>query len=53
MAREYQQYLDEIEILNRVELKLNNLPNVRAIRKYVEDVVADKLLEKIIDGKSD
>ena len=52
MAREYQQYLDEIEILNRVELKLNNLPNVRAIRKYVEDVVADELLEVIINGKS-
>ena len=52
MAREYQQYLDEIEILNRVELKLNNLPNVRAIRKYVEDVVGDELLEVIINGKS-
>ena len=52
ISQEYIGYLDETKILDSVESKLNELPNVRAIRKYVEDVVADKLLEVIIDGKS-
>ena len=43
---------DEVNILESMESKLNALPNVRAIRKYVEDVVADKLLEVIIKDKS-
>ena len=48
----YQEYLDEDKILACIESHLNTLPNVRAIRKYVEDVVADELLEVIINGKS-
>ena len=52
IAERYQEYLDEDKILVCVESKLNTLPNVRAIRKYVEDVVADELLEAIINGKS-
>lgn len=44
----YQEYLDEDKILACIESHLNTLPNVRAIRKYVEDVVADELLEVII-----
>ena len=48
----YQEYLDEGKILACIESHLNTLPNVRAIRKYVEDVVADELLEVIINGKS-
>lgn len=47
----YQEYLDEDKILACIESHLNTLPNVRAIRKYVEDVVADELLEVIINGK--
>lgn len=49
MTQEYLGYLDETKILGSVESKLNTLPNVRAIRKYVEDVVADRLLEVVID----
>ena len=52
IAERYQEYLVEDKILVRVESKLNTLPNVRAIRKYVEDVIADELLEVIINGKS-
>ena len=52
MTKNYQKYLKEDEILAGIEAQLNNLPNVRAIRKYVEDVVADELLEVIINGKS-
>ena len=48
----YQEYLDEDKILACIKSHLNTLPNVRAIRKYVEDVVADELLEVIINGKS-
>lgn len=48
ITKEYKGYLDEVKILEIVESKLNTLPNVRAIRKYIEDVVADKLLEAII-----
>lgn len=48
----YQEYLDEDKILACIESHLNTLPNVRAIRKYVEYVVADELLEVIINGKS-
>ena len=48
----YQEYIDEDKILACIESHLNTLPNVRAIRKYVEDVVADELLEVIINGKS-
>lgn len=48
----YQEYLDEDKILACIESHLNTLPNVRTIRKYVEDVVADELLEVIINGKS-
>lgn len=48
ISKEYKRYLDETKILEIVESKLNTLPNVRAIRKYVEDVVADKLLDVII-----
>lgn len=48
----YQEYLDEDKILACIESHLNTLPNDRAIRKYVEDVVADELLEVIINGKS-
>lgn len=48
----YQEYLDEDKILACIESHLNTLPNVIAIRKYVEDVVADELLEVIINGKS-
>lgn len=48
----YQEYLDEDKILACIESHLNTLPNVRAIRKYIEDVVADELLEVIINGKS-
>lgn len=48
----YQEYLDEDKILACIESHLNTLPNVRAIRKYVEDVVADELLEVIINGES-
>lgn len=50
MTKNYQEYLKEAEILAGIEAQLNNLPNVRAIRKYVEDVVADRLLEVIING---
>lgn len=52
MTKEYKGYLDEVKILEILESKLNALPNVRAIRKYVEDIVADKLLEVIIKDKS-
>lgn len=52
MTKNYQKYLKEDEILAGIEAQLNNLPNVRAIRKYVEDVVAEELLEVIINGKS-
>ena len=52
ISERYQEYLDEDKILVCVESKLNTLPNVRAIRKYAEDVVADELLEVIINGKS-
>ena len=52
IAERYQEYLDEDKILACIESHLNTLPNVRAIRKYVEDVVADELLEVIINGKS-
>lgn len=48
MTKNYQKYLKEDEILAGIEAQLNNLPNVRAIRKYVEDVVAEELLEVII-----
>ena len=52
MTKNYQKYLKEDEILAGIEAQLINLPNVRAIRKYVEDVVAEELLEVIINGKS-
>ena len=52
IAERYQKYLDEDKILACIESHLNTLPNVRAIRKYAEDVVADELLEVIINGKS-
>ena len=52
IAERYQEYLDEDKILACIESHLNTLPNVRAIRKYAEDVVADELLEVIINGKS-
>ena len=52
IVERYQEYLDEDKILACIESHLNTLPNVRAIRKYVEDVVADELLEVIINGKS-
>lgn len=52
MTKHYQEYLKEDEILAGIEAQLNNLPNVRAIRKYVEDVVSEELLEIIINGKS-
>lgn len=48
---EYLIHLDETKILNTVEPMLNNLPNVRAIRKYVEDVIADQLLEIVIEKR--
>lgn len=52
ITKEYKGYLDEESILQTVESKLNDLPNVRSIRKFVEDVVADKLLEAIIRDES-
>lgn len=52
ITKEYLLCLDEANILESVESRLGTLPNVRAIRKYVEDVVADKLLEVVIGGKS-
>ena len=52
MTKHFQEYLKEDKILAGIEAQLNNLPNVRAIRKYVEDVVSEELLEIIINGKS-
>lgn len=52
MTKEYREYLDDVKILEHIESKLNSLPNVRLIAKYVEDVVADKLLEVIIKDRS-
>lgn len=52
IAERYQEYLDEDKILACIESHLNTLPNVRAIRKYAEDVVADELLEVIINCES-
>ena len=52
MTKHFHEYLKEDKILAGIEAQLNNLPNVRAIRKYVEDVVSEELLEIIINGKS-
>ena len=41
-------YLDGARILESVEPELNPLPNVRTIRKYLEDAIADRLLDVVI-----
>lgn len=51
ISSDYLRYLDKEDILKSIELKLNSLPNLRAIRKYVEDVISDKLLDTILKTK--
>ncbi len=50
MMSNYTNHLNEMEILTEVTNKLESLRNVREIRKYVEDIIADKLLEFIINS---
>lgn len=50
MISNYTNHLNESEILTEVTNKLESLHNVREIRKYVEDIIADKLLECIINN---
>lgn len=51
MKAKYKQQLSQKLILNEVYLKLETLPNVRAIRKYVEDCVSSELMRSIINNK--
>lgn len=45
------EYFDKISkdlVLQQVRRKLQNLPNMRAIRKYMEDCVSDILMNEIL-----
>ncbi|MGX7394441.1 AAA family ATPase [Carnobacterium mobile] len=48
MDPKYRKVINEEAILLRVNHKLEKLPNMRAIRKYVEDCVSDSLLEYVL-----
>lgn len=51
VSDKYLKFLNKQDILDSIKPKLNFLPNVRVIRKYVEDVVSDKLLEIMLGEK--
>lgn len=48
IIEEYRGKLDATDIFKKSLPSLKQLPNYRAIRKYVEDIVADVLLDSII-----
>ncbi|NFN85908.1 ATP-dependent Clp protease ATP-binding subunit [Clostridium sporogenes] len=48
MNTKYRKKLNEKDVMNNVEKALPKLINVRNIRKYVEDCIADNLLNTII-----
>ena len=50
IVEEYKKKLDEEEVFRKSLPSLKQLPNYRAIRKFVEDIIADILLNSIILG---
>lgn len=51
MKKEYLNKLDKSAVFDKVNNKLNSLSNMRTIRKYMEDCIADSLLLDIIEKK--
>lgn len=50
MLEEYKKHLEIEEMTVQVIERIDDLPNVRSIRKYVEDVIADRLLNVILSS---
>lgn len=49
MKKEYLDKIDKSALFDKVNKKLNSLSNMRTIRKYMEDCIADSLLLDIIE----
>lgn len=50
MKKQFIEKLDQTLIMQKIEKALPQLTNVRNIRKYTEDVIADTLMNDLLDN---